>query len=131
MSERKFSIKSPELDEMNDRINNIERTVNSNKNNITLLIITLVVGFTCCALVFISSMLNYYKNPVNDKNSSITVEEEYELLRCPICGSMVKLYPVNESWYIQCTNDHCDIRTGYSYNKNELIKNWNNMEIRK
>ena len=76
-------------------------------------------------------MLNYYKNPVNDKNSSITVEEEYELLRCPICGSIVKLYPVNDSWHIKCTNDKCDLETGYFKDKNKLISVWNHMEVRK
>lgn len=89
---------------------------------INLLIITIVAGLIACGLIFGSAVLNY-------KASNKT--ECIELLNCPMCGSKVKLYPINESWYIECSNDHCELHTGYFNNKNELMDKWNNMEIRK
>jgi hypothetical protein len=63
---------------------------------------------------------------------SIEVEEQ-SLKPCPICGEEVKLNPVNDSFYIECSNffreDGCGLSTGYYDSKMELIEQWNDMKI--
>lgn len=50
--------------------------------------------------------------------------EIYKVNDCYFCGHEVLVYPVNNSWYIEC--DNCNIRTGYYDSKIELIEYWNN-----
>ncbi len=42
---------------------------------------------------------------------------------CPICGASVKLFPINESFYICCEN--CNLRTDYFDSRKDLIDYWN------
>ena len=47
--------------------------------------------------------------------------------KCPMCGERVKLNPIEDDWYIECQNIHCDLQTGYFDDKKELIEKWNKM----
>ncbi len=47
--------------------------------------------------------------------------------KCPMCGSEVKLMPIENDWYIECQNIDCDLHTGFFHNKEELIEKWNEM----
>lgn len=93
------------------------------KNKIILMIITFVVILTASGLILAAAILYNGKKNYNEN-------EHVDLIDCPMCGWDVKLYPVNESWYIQCTNTDCELRTGYFNSKNHLINQWNNMEIK-
>lgn len=43
---------------------------------------------------------------------------------CPLCGSdNVKVYPVNESYYIKCYE--CELKTNYYNSLLELLDYWN------
>lgn len=91
------------------------------KNKIILMIITFIVLLTASGLILAAAILYDGKKDAN---------EHVDLIDCPMCGWDVKLYPVNESWYIQCTNTDCELRTGFFHSKAHLINQWNNMEIR-
>lgn len=45
---------------------------------------------------------------------------------CPVCNAVVKCYPVNERWYIKCTN--CDLKTDYFDTVESLVFYWNTRE---
>lgn len=50
-------------------------------------------------------------------------DESIELVPCYLCGSAVKIQPVNEHFYIICTN--CGLRTDFFGSRSELIRYWN------
>lgn len=50
-------------------------------------------------------------------------DESIELVPCYLCGSAVKIQPVNEYSYIICTN--CGLKTDFFDSRSELIRYWN------
>lgn len=49
--------------------------------------------------------------------------EDIELRPCMLCKEQVELYPINNSFYIECP--YCHLETGYYDSKAELIDYWN------
>ena len=78
----------------------------------------------CIRLVIYSCKLKEENSRLKAENEMLMQESEIteELQPCYICGSTVKIQPVNESFYIECEN--CGLETRFFKSKSELIKYW-------
>lgn len=95
---------------------------------------------SCVVLVFLTIFLiicicglRYRADNLQVQLEQCIEVEEQSLIPCPICGEEVKLNPVNNLFYIKCSNfigeDGCGLQTGYYESKMELIEQWNGMKI--
>ena len=58
--------------------------------------------------------------------NAVNKEAEIYCTKCPMCGhNEVKLYPINNSFYIECK--WCDLRTGYYSSEYALTHDWNKL----
>ena len=55
------------------------------------------------------------------ENAKTTYEEE--IAPCPLCGTSVKILPINEAFHIRC--ETCNLQTDFFASKQELIAYWN------
>ena len=95
---------------------------------------TICVGLVFLTIFLIACILGLQKRADNlqtQLEQCVEVEEQ-ALDPCPICGHEVKLNPIDDSFYIECSNflgeSGCGLRTGYYKSKNELIEKWNGMK---
>ena len=75
-------------------------------------------------LILLASQLHIQHQTIKSLETQLAVDNgEKQLSPCRYCGSSVEIYPITDSYYIECKG--CGIHTRYFRNKAELIDYWN------
>lgn len=94
----------------------------------------LIIALICFAGAISIIELKNQNDTLQSENDTLKSENEVlksggnavertELVPCYLCDSAVKIQPINEYFYIICTD--CGLRTGFFNSQSELIRYWN------